>query len=240
MTRYRHRTLMIVLAIGPLLAAALSCMQRDANTSGAVSKVVYASQKEVWNAYQRAYRKRDLRKCFECLTPEAQADAVFETFFACGMQASDEVATLCKQYTGDPDTFHKEYLRRYKEKHGVSIEDVRAKEQIEPPRGPTATSDRELLVEVLNARIQDRAGFYEAAHNLIEHLGRDPADQNNQQPEQELRDVVTKGDKATGTIDVFVVSYHSSNGEPSQREESKFPKTLNFCKIGGGWLIDLY
>jgi hypothetical protein len=237
--RYRIRTLM-VLAVVSLILAGPSCVGQSSKTPAATSGVVYSSPIAAFNAYRDALSKRALRKCFQCLTPEAQADAIFETYFACGMLASDEVATLCKKYVGDPDTFHREYERRYKEKHGVSIEEVRAKEQAEPPRGPTATSDRELLVEVLNARIQDRAGFYEAANNLIEHLTRDPADQNTQRSKQELRDVVVKGDKATGTIDVVVISYHSSPGEPMKREESKYPRILHFRKLNGGWLIDLY
>src|SRR3954464_8842586 len=107
--RYRLRRLMIVLAIGPLLVLArATCTGQPPNTPGAKSPVLYSSPTAVFNAYQDAHSQRDWRKCFQCLTSDAQADLIFETYFACGMSGSSEVAAMCKKYIGDPDTFHKD------------------------------------------------------------------------------------------------------------------------------------
>jgi hypothetical protein len=225
MTLARFATLAITVA-----TFVASCAKRQASDSAEhKSPVRYSSPADVFNAYREARSKRDWRKCFHCLTPEAQKDALFETYFACGMSGSKEVATICEKFI-DGVTLNADYEKRYKEKHGMSIAEVRAKEQTEEPRGPTATSDRDLLVEALNAQIQDKVGFYEAALNLLESS-------DSPSPIGDLGQMVIEGDSATGAADIAIVHYEMKPGEPEKRVDDKVPKTFKFRKVNGGWLI---
>src|SRR5262245_12748820 len=209
----------------PLLILMASCARHHENKpSAAQSRSTYATPVAVFDAYRGARRKREWRKCFDCLTPESQKDMMFEIFFACAMSDSSEVAAMCKKYIGGRDTFNEDYERRYKEKHGVSIEEVRAKEQTEEPRGPTATSDRDLLVEVLNAHIQDKAGFYESAANLLEQG-------ESYEPLGELKQLTVEGDTASGQAESMMQHLSSSGDGVDKVVRSRYDKAIHFRKV---------
>jgi hypothetical protein len=217
----------------PLFILTASCARRsESKPSAAPPHAIYATPTAVFDAYREARRKREWRKCFDCLTPDSQKDQMFEIYFACGMSSSNEVAAMCKKYIGERETFNDDYERRYKEKHGVSIEDVRAKEQTEKPRGPTATSDRDLIVEVLNAHIQDKAGFYEAAANLLNQG-------DNYEPLGELKQLTVEGDTASGQAESMMQHLSSSGDGVEKVVRSRHDKTFHFRQVNGGWLIEL-
>jgi hypothetical protein len=77
----------------PILLFAASCASSGDDKTNTGTQKRYPSPTAVFDAYREARGKRDSRKVFSCLTPEAQNDAVFENFFACTMSNSKEAPT---------------------------------------------------------------------------------------------------------------------------------------------------
>jgi hypothetical protein len=78
----------------PLFLLAASC----ASSASDKTPNRYQSPKAVFDAYREARAKRDARTVFSLLTPQAQNDATFETFFACMEQGSQEMGPIVQRY----------------------------------------------------------------------------------------------------------------------------------------------
>src|SRR5256885_1603927 len=108
------RNLSILSAVTAMFMASVSA---EPPRAAATKARVYASPQEVYEAMCEAHARQDYRALFSCLTPEAQAIAVFETFFACNTHRNTEA--VVKKYGLDDAAISAEYDKRYYKKHGI-------------------------------------------------------------------------------------------------------------------------
>lgn len=211
-----------------LSAGPWACSANDGHTKR------YASPKAVFDAYREVHARRDYRMCFSLLSLERQDDAVFEAFFACAMHPQKTNAIL-KRYGVDEATLTSDLRREYEAKHGVepagdkALDDDLDKEY-EAAHGVPPASRRDVMCDVLRRRIKDKAGFYEAAVNLL--VDHPPS------PIGDLEQVTVKDDTATGRATVSNFHCESPPNEAPRRVEDRLDKTFRFRKVNDGWLLD--
>jgi hypothetical protein len=187
----------------------------------------YASPTAVFDAYREAREKRDWRKCFSLLTLEAQNDALFESFFACGMHDSKESRAILKKYGLDDAAVGDALRKKYKEKYGIDIDTAEGAASV----ALLGDSDRDLLVDVVAAHVKDRAGFFEAENN--------PFVEATVSPFGDLEQLVVHDDTATGRAATSSFHDETPPGEATRKVEDKIYKTFYFRRVNGGWLLDL-
>jgi hypothetical protein len=202
-----------------ILLLAVSCARIEGDETGAGTRTRYSSPKAVFDAFREARGKRDWRKCFSLLTAKAQSDALFESFFACGMHDSKESRAILTKYGLDDATIGDAIRKKYKEKYDIDTAD--GAEKVALP----GDSERDLLVDIVATRVKDKAGFFEAERNLLAKASVSPV--------SDLEQLVVHNDTATGHAKITWVP---TPGE--SREVSKFDKTFKFRRIDGGWLLD--
>jgi hypothetical protein len=205
---------------------------------------VYASPQEVYEALCEADARQDYRALFFCLTPEAQAIAVFETFFACHTHRNTEA--VLKKYGLEDAAISAEYDKCYYKKHGIDSAKHRAKydeamrkasekasaagslelDTSEVPALPR--HDDALLIQVVSDLVRDKPGFCEAYHKVV---GR------SDDPPTRLEAVRIQGDVAVGRNTAFVHSLHR-DGRGERRVDTPYPSAIYFRRVQGSWLID--
>ena len=186
----------------------------------------YPSPTAVFDAYREAREKRDWCKCFSLLTPEAQNDALFESFFACGMHDSKESRAILKKYGLDDAAVGDALRKKYKEKYGIDIDTAEGAASV----ALLGDSDRDLLVDVVAAHVKDKAGFFEAEINQFE--------KNPVSPLGDLDQLVIDDDTATGRAATPGFHYETP-GKTPRKVEDKTYKAFHFRRVNGGWLLDL-
>lgn len=204
----------------PLFLLTASC----ASSGGDTAPIRYQSPTAVFNAYREAGGKRDWRKCFACLTPEAQKETVFEVFFSCTMSSSEESRAIVKKYV-DGAAANDEFQKKYRKKHGIDIAKLVEGRENDPTFRPPPP-DRDLLRDAVAAHVKDKAGFYEAATDLFVKTAVSPLG--------DLEDLTVHDDTATGRAKRTIVP---TPGE-SPPAVDKIDKTLKFRRVNGGWLLD--
>ena len=220
-----------------ILASACAANVGDKKETG--DKKRYPSPKAVFEAYREARAKRDYRKCFSCLTPRAQNEAVFESFFACGMMGnSGGAAAIVRKYV-DLAAINEDYEKEYKKKHGIDIakavERHRNDRTLPPPR-----QDRQLLRDVVAAHTKDKAGFCEAANKYYLEKKR-AADHHEEKPVRPLGDLeqlAVEGDTATGKAKVTILPRGGESPREPGQPAPVHEKPFKFRRIEGGWLLD--
>ena len=213
-----------IAALVPVLLLAASCAgEQDAGTGKhrLSTPKRFSSPEAAFDAYREARRKQAWRKCFSCLTPDCQNDAVFETFFGCAMRDSEESRAIVKKYV-DLAAVGSDYERKYKEKHGVDLRKLTSRHGTDA-KSVRPKQDRDLMQDALAANVKDKAGFYDAAGKLF-------AKKKPDARLGKLEQVVIRGDTATGRAPLIRL--------PSEKAEKSRCKTFKFRKINGGWLLD--
>jgi hypothetical protein len=212
------------------------------------SQKQYSSPKAVFDAYREARLKRDARTFFSLLTPQAQNDEVFETFFSCmERQGTDtitgrhseaeEIGRIVEKYV-DVASLHADYEKKYKEKHGIDIAKVTAGHENDQTFVPPPHDDQ-LWRDVVASHVKDKAGFYEAVAKSFEDRAAKQHEENPVMPLGDLENLVVHEDTATGSVKETILR---SGGESSRKPEEEPPvydRPLKFQRINGGWLIDM-
>jgi len=193
----------------------------DIAHAGASSR--YLSPTAVFNAYREGRDKRDWRKCFSCLAPKAQDDAVFEMFFECAESDSGEASAIRQKYGLDEAAITGALEKARNAKHGVGI--TRSGEG-----RPSAAPDRNLARDVVIARVKDKAEFYEAASNLFDRKGA-------VSPLGDLEELVVHGDTATGRARITIFHLESLGAGASRTVGDKVYRSFSFRRVNGGWLF---
>ena len=196
----------------------------------------YPSPKAVFEVYREARAKRDYRKCFSCLTPEAQNEAAFESFFGCAMRKWGDVAAIVKKYV-DTARIGDAYKKKYKEKHGIDIAKAVERYKNDPTLTPPPR-DRQLLRDVVAAHIKDKAGFYEAVGKYSDKRAADRHEANPVCPIGDLEQLVVQGDTATGKAKVTILPRGGESPRRPGQPARAYEKPLKFRRINGGWLLD--
>lgn len=212
----------------PILLCAASCARIEGDETSAGTRIRYQSPSAVFDAYREARAKRDWRKCFSCLTPETQNEAVFEVFFSCTESNSKESRAVVEKYV-DNAAASAEFEKKYKEKHGIDITETSKGHETDPTYTPPAP-DRDLLRDAVAAHVKDKAGFYDAAANLF---AKTPAS-----PLGDLKQMVVHDDTATGRVATPGFHYETPPGESPRKVEDKIYKPFEFRRVTGGWLLD--
>ena len=107
----------------PILLFAASCASSGGDKRDTGTQNRYQSPTAVFDAYREARVKREWRELFSFLTPEAQSDAVFESFFECMEMTSKRTGAIVPKYV-DVATLSDDYEKQYKKKHGVDLAKV--------------------------------------------------------------------------------------------------------------------
>jgi hypothetical protein len=203
----------------------------------------YQSPKAVFDAYREAQEKQEWRKLFSLLTPEAQKDAVFESFFACMERHGADAITrrdtegmdrLIRKYL-DTSTLNEDFQKQYEKKHGVDQVKSEADHQsdqkfVPPPR------DDQLWHDIVAAHINDKAGFYEAVAKYFDESAAKRHEGNQISKLGDLEQVVLHDDTASGQAKVTIMPRpgETKGGGPPPA----YDKPFKFRRIDGGWLID--
>jgi hypothetical protein len=225
----------VVVLLAPVLLSTVSCAgsghdQTDKATQG------YASPQAVFNAYQEARMNREDRNLFSLLTPEAQNDAVFESFFACMEQGSKEMGPIVPQYV-DLATLGDDYEKQYKKKHGIDLAKFRAEHEHDRTFVAPPPHDDQLWRDVVAAHIKDKAGFFEA---VAKHFDERDAKRHEEAPVSplgELEQVVVHDDMATGHAKMTILR-RPGESPPKSEKPSVYEKPFKFRRLNGGWLLD--
>ena len=220
----------------PIFLFAASCASSGDGKTESGTQKRYASPTAVFDAYRKARDKHAARMVFSLLTPQAQSDAVFETFFACAEQGSQEMGPIVPKYV-DLATLGDDYEKQYKKKHGVDLAKLQAEHKNDPTFVPPS-QDEQLWRDVVAAHIKDKAGFYEA---VAKHFDERDAKRHEEKPVSPLGDleqVVVQDDTATGHAATLGFHYETPPGKPTQKVEDRIDKTFKFRRINGGWLMD--
>lgn len=197
----RLRTLLIVSALGPPILA--SC----ANT--ATESTSAATPADVFETYREARSKRDWRRCFSILTPEAQDGAVFEAYFSSAESGSPEAAAVCKRYVNEGTLKSETEKERQKNAADNTSFDLRA---------------------VLPKAVADKAGFYAAITDIFINEGDPPP------PLGELLNLKVDGDVAHGHASTTQWHLKYSNGVETKVVD-EVESSFTFKRIDGQWLI---
>jgi hypothetical protein len=218
---------LLLIPISPLACA----QQKGANKRGAKVLNDYSSPQAVFESAREARRQRDWRRCFACLTPAAQKDALFESFFACAESGTEEGREIIATYIDDAAKF-KADMDKKDEAQQRSAGKARADNPgTNEPRQEGGSSDRDVLSDALFDHIKDKAGFYAAASDLIE--GKVPSSVLGP-----FEGLAVDGDRAEGRAKVKSWSLLRSPGQPPKKIEDESYKTFKFRRIEGKWLID--
>jgi hypothetical protein len=192
----------------------------------------YPSPKAVFDAYREAGARQDMRAVLPLLTRHMQDDIVFEYYQGCHIGDSKESRAVLKRFGVDWETLTSDLRREHKAKHGVepaddeALWDVLVKEyKAEHGSAPAVWPD-DLMGDILGRRIKDKAGFCEAAYNVL----RDGPPRSI----GDLEGVDVQGDRATGHAALRLPVAHGQ--EPGSK--GIFDKTFLFRKVNGGWLLD--
>jgi hypothetical protein len=215
-----------VASLLPLLVLTISCANREDVDSHDGVPNSYPSPTAVFDAYREAREKRECRKCFSLLTSEAQNDALFESFFACGMHDSKESRAILKKYGLDDAALGDALRKKYKERYGIDIDTAEGAASV----ASLGDSDRELLVDVVAAHVKDKAGFFEAEINQFE--------KESVSPLGDLEQLVVDDHTATGRAATPGFHYETPPGKAHQKIEDKIYQTFKFRRVNGGWLLD--
>ena len=182
------------------------------------------SPNEVFDLYRKSIAKQDWPTAFHCLTAAAQADAIFEAYVGCSMQAGggsrEKAATdLLKKFGTTSQAVDTELEKRLQQKY--------------PQGAPPGSEDqqRSILVEVVTEAIADEPAFYDAVQKLLV----DPKSPPKLGP---LDNVELNGHRAQGRAPYTIYSYVSKNGGPVERQEHVSPKPFRFRKVEGSWFIE--
>jgi hypothetical protein len=209
-----------VAAVVPLFVLTVSC---PVSADDKAPKR-YSSPTAVFDAFREARDKRDWRKVFPLLTPEAQSYAVFESFFECTELGSKRTGDAVPKYV-DLATLTEDYHKAYKKKHGIGLDEAEAKYKNEPTDA-NRPHDTELWSDVVVAHVTDKVGFCEAVAKLSE---KEPV-----WPLGDLEQLAVHGDTATGKAKLTLV--RQPRGSPPAVD--KIDKTYRIRKTDGGWLLD--
>lgn len=185
---------------------------------------VHNSPSEVFDLYRKSIAKQDWPAAFHCLTAEARADAIFEAYFGCSMQADggnrEKGATdILKKYGATSQVVDAEFEKRLQKKYPQGA-----------PPGSEA-QQRPLFVEIVNEAIADKPAFYDAAQKLL----MDPKQPPKIGP---LCEVKLNGDRAQGQAQYSIYSFVSKDDGPIERQEHISPIPFRFRKIEGSWFIE--
>ena len=181
----------------PIFLFAASCASSGDDKTEKKTKKQHSSPKAVFDAYRELRGKREWRKVFSLLTPEAQNDAVFEDFFSCTMSNSKETAAIIRKYV-DGAAVNDEYEKRYKNKHGIDLAQHRAGHETDPKYVPPK-HDEQLWRDVVVAHIKDKAGFNEVVAKHFDKRDAKLAEKESVMLLGDLEHLVLHGDTATGS-----------------------------------------
>jgi hypothetical protein len=208
----------------PLFLLAASC----ASSGGDTTPNRYQSPTAVFDAYREARGKRELRKLFSLLTPEAQSHAVFESFFECTERGSKQTGAIVTKYV-DLATLNDDYENQYKKKHGVDLAKVQAGHENDPTFVPPP-HDEQLWRDAVVARVKDKAGFFEAVAKLSE--------KNPVSPLGDLEELAVHGDTATGHAKMTILPRPGESPPKAGGPPPIYDKPFKFRRVNGGWLLD--
>lgn len=208
---------------------------------------LYPSPTAVFDAYRKARDKRDARTVFAILTPQAQNDAVFESFFACierqGADAitgrgSEVIARLVGRFL-DTRTLNDDYEKQYKKKHGIDIAKVEEGHKNDPTFVPPP-HDEQLWRDVVAAHVKDKAGFYEAVAKHFDERAAERHEENPISPLGGLEHLVVEGDTAKGSAKETILRRIASGESPPKAGGPPpiYEKPFKFRRINDGWLLD--
>jgi hypothetical protein len=198
----------------------------------------YASPIAVFDAYRKARDKRDSRVVFSLLTPEAQNDAVFESFFACMEQGSKEMGPNISQYVGiGIATLEDDYEKQYKEKHGIDLAKVRAGHENDPKFVPPP-HDEQLWRNAVASHVKDKAGFCEAVAKHFDERAANRHEENPVWPLGDLEHLVVQGDTATGSAKETILPRGGESPLKPGQSPPIYQKPFKFRQVNGGWLLD--
>ena len=214
--------------ISLLILSGACARQHDSKPSAGLPGGVYATPAAVFDAYREARRKKEWRKCFDCLTPDAQKSMVFELVFQCGLGGSERAPLIVKEFVDDK--LQSDFDKKFKEKFGMDHATFREKLRSDPNVAAQETSEHQLLCDVVAAHVRDRAGFFEAVSNLFDQ---------GDEPLGELKQIMVDGDTASGQTESMMQHLSSSGDGVYKVVRSRYDKTFQFRKVNGGWLIDL-
>ena len=222
--------------LASMLLFAASCASSGDDKRDAGTQKRYPSPTAVFDAYRKARDKRDARTVFSLLTPQAQSDAVFESFFECTELGSKEMGAIVTKYV-DVATLDDDYEKQYKKKHGVNTAMVTTGHEKAPKSAPSPL-DEQLWRDVLVAHVKDKAGFYEA---VGEHFDKPAADRHEENPDFPLGDLehlLVKGDTATGSAKETILPRGGESPRKPGESPPIYEKPFEFRRVNGGWLLD--
>jgi hypothetical protein len=227
-------TVKVGLILLPILTA--SCTrQGESKPNAAQARGIYATPADVFEAYKEAEWKREWRKSFDCFTPEAQKNMMFELAFQVGLSALDgsQKASLKKFFDGkrEPD-----FEQEFQEKFGMDHATFREKMRGDPNLAAMEAAEQQLVRDVMAAHVRDKAGYFEAVRNLLDLS-------NDRGFVGELKQVTVEGDTASGQADSIYQSLSNEVSDEGKRVQkrvrTRFDNTLRFRKVNGGWLIEM-
>jgi len=218
----------------PIFLFAASCASSRDEKMEKETQQRYPSPTAVFDAYREARGKREWRKVFSLLTPQAQNDAVFESVFSCmerqGTDAirgrrfeAEEIGRIVEKYFDYP-TAVDGYNTQYKKKHGTDPN--------------TSPHDDKVWYDAVTAHVNDKAEFYVAVTKYFEDRAVKQHEEKPIPPLGDLEQVLVHDDIATGHAPTFGFHYETPPGKPAQKVEDKIDKTYKFRRLNGGWLLD--
>jgi hypothetical protein len=219
------------MCIGPaarVLALLFPLFVLTASTSASAedkAPAPYPTPNAVFDAYRDARVKREWRKVFSLMTPEAQNNEVFECFFECAERGSKAAQLVVQKYL-DGRGLNDEYEKRKKENSAKM-----AAAHKDDPYFNAPPPDPSLLRDVVAEHVKDKAGFFDAVVKLM-CVG-EPI-----HPLGDLKSVVIKGNSATGRAMKTLLPRPGESPTPPGQAPTVYEKTVEFRRINGGWLIN--
>jgi hypothetical protein len=219
-----------------ILLFAASCASSGDDKKDAGTQKRYPSPTAVFDAYRKARDKRDVRTFFSLLTPRAQSDVVFESFFECMEVGSEEMGAIVPKYV-DVATLDDDYDKQYKKKHGIDIAEVSAGHDNDPTFVPPPY-DEQLWRDVVVAHVKNKAEFCEAVEKHFDKTAADRHEENPVFPLGDLEHLVVKGDTATGSAKETILPRGGESPRKPGQSPPVYEKPLKFQRVNGGWLLD--
>jgi hypothetical protein len=249
-----------VCSIAVAVLAAVSSESRADEKPARQAQKVYASPREVFDAYREAVDKQDWRTVFLCMTPERREDEVFEAIFSCAMRPDEpEVLAVLKQYGVEEEAVNEEYLKCYQKKHGVDTTKLIAEmkdeaaarralqndpewagktpvpavagSRMDSGRPSLPPNDEVLLRQVVSMLVTDKAGFVEEADKAT--IGKDA----NPPRFTKLEQLSLNRSTATGRTSSTRYHIEGLSGKDVKVGQT-VGSTFHFRNLQGGWFIE--
>jgi len=183
----------------------------------------YSSPKAVYESMRDAIQARDWGRYLDCLTTAAQKMELFEAYFACAENRTEQSRQILKPLI-DWNKVKEEYdVKKEARLRAIAAKGDRA--ALKEAEDNYSTIHNDLYSDAFFNHISDKVRFYAAARALLDgplhsDLG-------------EFDGVVITADTAKGTATMRM--FHLESGKEVTDEERK---DFQFRKVNGRWLID--